>query len=156
MAFYRLYMVTRPGPGPTLSFFWCYLQLKNLSSIIYIDIPSILSNIINGICSIFLTMYIYIWIICIPLDPSACSNRRTTSRCPLDAAAWIGAQPCCRWRCGSARAWPAKMVDFHWFHWQKRGFYQENIWSLAIEKHLPWIRIVSPKDRDLRDINIEI
>jgi hypothetical protein len=48
------------------------------------------------------------------------------------------------------------MVDFHWFHWQKRGFYQENIWSLAIEKHLPWIRIVSPKDRDLRDINIEI
>jgi len=28
MAFYRLYMVTRPGPGPTLSFFWCYLQLK--------------------------------------------------------------------------------------------------------------------------------
>jgi len=39
---------------------------------------------------------------------------------------------------------------------KKRGFYQENIWSLAIEKHLPWIRIVSPKDRDLRDINIEI
>ena len=148
MAFYRLYMVTRPGPGPTLSFFWCYLHHLYWYPI----------NIIK-----YYQWYLqHFFFFCIYILYGS-----FVSHWILPPAAIVAPHPGVHWTLpresapsravGGGADLPGKNGGLSLIKIKKkRGFYQENIWSLAIEKHLPWIRIVSPKDRDLRDINIEI
>ena len=152
MAFYRLYMVTRPGPGPTLSFFWCYLHHLYWYPINIIKYYQWYLQHFFGLC-----IYIYYMDHLYPigsfrLQQSSHHIQVSIGRCRVNRrpAVLSVAVRICPGLAGKNGG--LSLISLT----KKRGFYQENIWSLAIEKHLPWIRIVSPKDRDLRDINIEI